>query len=116
MKKNGIREIARLANVSIGTVGRALLGRKGVSESTRERILSIAQAIGYKTNLAARALSRGKTPIRIGVCIPRELHYYFDQLRDGILDEAHRFEHLGIELNLRPGNAWELVKSTEYRS
>jgi len=102
MKKNGIREIARLANVSIGTVGRALLDRKGVSESTRERILSIAQAIGYEPNLAARALSRGRTPIRIGVCIPRELHYYWDQLRDGILDEADRFEHLGIELNLRP--------------
>jgi LacI family transcriptional regulator len=102
MKKNGIPEIARMANVSIGTVGRALLGRKGVSKSTRERILSIAEAVRYKPNLAARALSRGRTRIRIGVCIPRELHYYFDQLRDGIHEEAHRFEHLGIELNLRP--------------
>lgn len=102
MRKNGIREIARLANVSIGTVGRALLDRKGVSRSTRERILSIAQAVGYKPNLAARALSRGKTPTRIGVCIPRELHYYWDQIRNGILEEAHRFEHLGIELDLRP--------------
>lgn len=36
------------------------------------------------------------------VCIPRELHYYFDELRDGILVEARRFEHLGTELNLRP--------------
>jgi LacI family transcriptional regulator len=90
-----------LANVSIGTVGRALLGRKGVSKSTRERILSIADAIGYKPNLAARALSTGRTKIRVGVCIPRELHYYFDQLRDGILEEAHRSEHLGMELSLR---------------
>jgi LacI family transcriptional regulator len=101
MKKNGIPEIARMANVSIGTVGRALLDRKGVSKSTRERILSIAEAVGYKPNLAARALSKGRAQIRVGVCIPRELHYYFDQLRDGILDEAHRFEHLGIELNLQ---------------
>ncbi len=101
MKKNGISEIARLSNVSIGTVGRALLGRKGVSKSTRERILSIAEAVGYKPNLAARALSKGRSQIRVGVCIPKELHYYFGQLRDGILDEAHRFEHLGIELNLR---------------
>ena len=100
MKKNGIPEIARLAGVSIGTVDRALLDRKGVSESTRERILSIAEAVGYKPNLAARALSKGRTQIRVGVCIPQELHYYFHQLRDGILDEAHRFEHLGIDLNL----------------
>ena len=90
-----------MADVSIGTVGRALLGRKGVSESTRQRILSIAEAIGYRPNLAARALSKGRTQIRVGVCVPRELHYYFDQLRDGILDEAHRFEHLGIQLDLR---------------
>jgi LacI family transcriptional regulator len=118
MKKNGIPEIAQMANVSIGTVGRALLGRKGVSESTRQRILSIAEAIGYKPNLAARALSKGRSQIRVGVCVPRELHYYFDQLRDGILDEAHRFEHLGIQLDLRcterlgVGEAdrlWELV-------
>jgi LacI family transcriptional regulator len=100
MKKNGIPEIARMANVSIGTVGRALLGRKGVSQSTRQRILSIAEAVGYKPDLAARALSKRRARIRIGVCIPRELHYYFDQLRDGILDEARRFEHLGIELRL----------------
>lgn len=98
MKRNGIPEIAQMANVSIGTVGRALLGRKGVSQSTRERILSIAEAVGYQPNLAARALSKGRTRIRIGVCIPRALRYYFDQLRDGILDEARRFEHLGIEL------------------
>ncbi len=101
MKRNGIVEIARMANVSIGTVGRALLNRRGVSESTRERILSIAKAIGYQPNLAARALSKGRTPLRVGVCIPRELHYYFDQLRDGILDEARRFEHLGVRLSLR---------------
>lgn len=101
MKKNGIPEIARMANVSVGTVGRALLGRKGVSQGTRERILSIAKAIGYKPNLAARALSTGRGHIRIGACIPRELHYYFDQLRDGILEEARRFEHLGIEVRLQ---------------
>ena len=101
MNKKGIPEIARMANVSIGTVGRALLGRKGVSQSTRQRILSLAEAIGYRPNLAARALSKARTHIRVGVCIPRELHYYFDQLRDGILDEARCFEHLGIELSLR---------------
>jgi len=90
-----------MAHVSIGTVGRALLGRKGVGKSTRERILSIAEAVGYKTNLAARALYHSRTPIRVGVCIPRELHYYFEQLSAGVIDEAGRFEHLGIELELR---------------
>ena len=36
MKNIGISEIARIANVSIETAGRALLNRKGVSGSTRQ--------------------------------------------------------------------------------
>jgi LacI family transcriptional regulator len=101
-KKAGIQEIARLANVSIGTVDRALHGRDRISDRTREHILRIAQRLGYKPNLAARALSVGRAVLRIGVCIPREIHYYFDQLRDGILAEARRFESLGVEVLYRP--------------
>ena len=101
-KKKGIPEIARLANVSLGTVSRALLSRKGVSKSTQERVLAIADAMGYKPNLAARALVKVRTPTLVGVCIPRELDHYFNQLCNGIIDEAARSEHLGIRLKLRP--------------
>lgn len=102
MRKIGVEEIARLANVSIGTVDRALHGRKEISESTRKRILRIAQEHGYRPNLAARALSVGNAAIRIGVCIPREIHYFYDQLREGFLNEARRFEQLGVEIVYRP--------------
>lgn len=52
-----IREIARLANVSVGTVSRALNGRPGVSPGTRARILEVAQAVGFVPNAAARELA-----------------------------------------------------------
>ncbi|MBZ5596387.1 MAG: substrate-binding domain-containing protein [Acidobacteriia bacterium] len=97
MKRIGIPEIARLANVTIGTVDRALHGRKGIRESTRLRILEIAKSVGYRPNMAARALSVRRTPIRIGICIPREIHYYFDQLCQGIAAEAQRAELSGVE-------------------
>lgn len=97
MKRIGILEIAKLANVTIGTVDRALHGRRGISESTRQRILEIARSVGYRPNLAARALSVRRTRIRIGVSIPREIHYYFDQLQQGIRAEAQRAELLGVE-------------------
>lgn len=103
MKKTaGVLEIARLANVSLGTVDRAMHNRGRVGEDTRKRILSIAKQLRYKPNLAARALSVGRNAISIAVCIPREIHYYFDQLRDGIRDEAGRFEHLGLEVQYGP--------------
>ena len=101
-EKHGIHLIAEMAKVSIGTVDRALHGRGGIKEATRKRILQIAQQIGYSPNLAARALSVAKARVRIGVCIPKEIHFFYDQLWGGVLDEAHHLEQLGVEFVNRP--------------
>ena len=55
-----IRDIAERAGVSKGAVSYALNGRPGVSDSTRERILSIANELGWYPNRAARALSAAR--------------------------------------------------------
>ena len=101
-ERRGIHQIAELAEVSIGTVDRALHGRPGIKEATRQRILQIARQVGYTPNLAARALSVAKANTKIGVCVPREIHFFYDQLWSGILDEARRVAHLGIEFVNRP--------------
>jgi len=111
MRHLGIAEIAKLANVTIGTVDRALHGRKGIRESTRRKILEIARSVGYRPNLAARALSVRREPIRIGICIPREIHNYFDQLYQGINAEAQRAELLGIEAIWRRTERFGKVES-----
>ncbi len=103
MRRIGMSEIAKIAKVSIGTVGRALNGRGRINEATRQHVLQIARDLGYKPNLAARALSVGQG-FRIGVCIPKELHFYYDQVRAGIFDEARRYEHLGLDVFYRPVN------------
>ncbi len=101
-ERRGIHLIAQMANVSIGTVDRALHGRDGIKESTCQRILQIARQIGYTPNLAARALSVARATARIGVCMPREIHFFYDQLWSGVLDEAKRVSQLGIEFINRP--------------
>jgi LacI family transcriptional regulator len=101
-ERRGIQLIAEMANVSIGTVDRALHGRGGIKEATRQRILQIARQIGYTPNLAARALSVGGVGLRIGVCMPREIHFFYDQLWKGVLDEAKQVGPLGIEFVHRP--------------
>src|ERR1700728_29622 len=103
--RRGIHLIAELANVSIGTVDRALHGRAGINESTRQRIWKIAEQISYTPNLAARTLSVSKAGARIGVCIPREIHFFYDQLWGGVLDEARSVAPLGIHLVNRPVHA-----------
>jgi len=91
-RKVSVHDIARLAHVSIGTEDRALHGRKEINGQTRKRILHIAHELGYKPNLAARLLAVRRASLCIGVCIPREIHFFYDQVRHCILEEARRFE------------------------
>jgi LacI family transcriptional regulator len=101
-ERRGIHLIAEMANVSIGTVDRALHGRGGIKDTTRQRILQVARQIGYTPNLAARALSVAKASARIGVCMPREIHFFYDQLWSGVLEESRRLGQLGIQFVNRP--------------
>lgn len=81
---------------------RALHGRGDVSEKTRKLIVKIASERSYKPHPAARMLVMGRAPLSIGVCIPREIRFFFDQVRDGILQEARHFESVGINTLYRP--------------
>jgi LacI family transcriptional regulator len=60
-EKITVKEIARLAGVSIGTVDRVLHDRGGVSAETKEKICGIISSLGYEPNILARQLSLKKT-------------------------------------------------------
>lgn len=66
----GMREIARLANVSIGTVDRVVHNREGVSAKTKERINVIIKELNYQPNLLASRLASKKV-FQFAVLIPR---------------------------------------------
>ncbi|AVT34797.1 MULTISPECIES: LacI family DNA-binding transcriptional regulator [unclassified Plantactinospora] len=70
MKRPTIADVARRAGVSKGAVSYALNGQPGVSDATRQRILAIAQEIGFNPNSAARALS-GATANAVGLALCR---------------------------------------------
>ncbi len=56
IKNRGIKEIASLAGVSIGTVDRVLHNRGRVSADTIKRVEEIAAQIDYKPNIMAKSL------------------------------------------------------------
>lgn len=70
MKRPTMADIARRAGVSKVAVSYALNGQNGVSEATRQRILAIAEEIGWNPNSAARALSGAPTHT-IGMALRR---------------------------------------------
>ncbi|MGI5965512.1 MULTISPECIES: LacI family DNA-binding transcriptional regulator [Anaerotruncus] len=51
-----IYDISRKSGVSIATVSRVINGKKGVSEATRQRVLSVMAEKGYTPNAFARGL------------------------------------------------------------
>ena len=56
-----IKDIARIAGVSVTTVSRALNGYSDVSEKTRKKIKRIAEELSYSPNTVARSLVTNKT-------------------------------------------------------
>jgi LacI family transcriptional regulator len=56
-----IRAVARASGFSLATVSRALNGQPEVSATTRARIVETARQLGYRPNLQARTLVRGRS-------------------------------------------------------
>lgn len=52
-----IRDVAKEAKVSIGTVSRAFNGYQDISEETKQNIFEVAKRMGYVPNVNARSLS-----------------------------------------------------------
>ncbi len=71
-----IKDVAKLAGVSIGTVSRALNNARGMSQETRERVLFSAKRLKYQPNLQARGLVGGR-PNAIGIVIPQTQEIVF---------------------------------------
>lgn len=55
-----IKDIARLADVSVGTVDRVIHGRSGVSEVSKKRVEEILKQLDYQPNMYASALASNK--------------------------------------------------------
>ena len=58
MYKRQIRDIARLARVSVSTVSRVLNGRPDVSEKTRAAVLQVVQKTNFTQNSNAKNLKQ----------------------------------------------------------
>lgn len=64
-----IKDIARLAGVSVTTVSRALNDAPEIYSETRNKVLRVCREQGYRTNLLARSLSSSRSNL-LGLVVP----------------------------------------------
>lgn len=91
-----IRDVANAAGVSIATVSRSLNGRSRVSETTRSRVLDIAEQLDYRPSHAARGLVTGRLGT-IGVLLPDVTNLFYTPILAGI-EQAAQAQNLGVLL------------------
>jgi DNA-binding LacI/PurR family transcriptional regulator len=78
-----LKDIARIAEVSIRTVSLALNGEGRMKTETRNRIVSLADKLEYRPNMAARGLRMRKTFL-IGAVFPYLNVSFFNRIIGGI--------------------------------
>ena len=91
-----IRDVAREAGVSVGTVSNYLNASKPVSRSASDRIKAAIDRLGYAQNLAARNLRAGSYP-EIGVLLPNLNDSCYVQIYQGL---ERAFQGSGYFLNV----------------
>lgn len=82
-----IKDLARMAGVSVTTVSRVLNNHPYVKEEKKKAVLEAVKASNYHRNINAVHLSKGKTHL-MGVVLPFSDHPYFAQLLKGIARQA----------------------------
>lgn len=86
-----IYDIADKAKVSIATVSRAFNNSPRVSAKTKDRILEIANELGYQPHASARSLAKRQSNL-VSAIIPMLTSYFFLEVLHGVQDLIARSE------------------------
>jgi LacI family transcriptional regulator len=98
-----IKEIAELAGVSRGTVDRVLNHRGAVKSATAQKILQIADTLGYSPNLAGKSLAVKKKQLKFGYILfsSTQSNPFFVDVVQGIEDGISMLREFGALVELR---------------
>ncbi|WP_374458862.1 LacI family DNA-binding transcriptional regulator [Chryseobacterium taeanense] len=89
MKRASIKDIARIAGVSVATVSYVLNRKEGsrISEATQKKILEVAENINYTPNKIAKSLKMSKSKL-IGLIVADISNDFYSNIARSIEDEA----------------------------
>ncbi|MCF6093790.1 LacI family transcriptional regulator [Microaerobacter geothermalis] len=93
-----IKDVARLAGVSVSTVSRVLNKSGYVNEETETKVLRAIEQLQYKPSQIARGLVSRKTKT-LGLILPDITNPFFPELARAVEDTAQRHEYTVILCN-----------------
>ena len=99
--KAHLEDIARASGVSKMTVSRVLRGGSGFSDETRDRVMQMAERLGYVPNRLAAAFGSVQASTLVGICVPRLTSGLFGHVLDGV-DRA--LTRLGYQVMIGSNN------------
>lgn len=116
MKKYTIKDIAKLAGVSKGTVDRVLHNRGKVSQKALDKVNVVLSEIDYKPNLIARNLKNNKT-YRVAVLLPNpDLDPYWLPCIEGINEAKNEFSTFNVAIEsyfFNPNSTSSFIETNE---
>lgn len=86
-----LKDVALRAGVSVKTVSNVVNDYPHVTPSTRRRVQQAIDELGYRPNLTARHLRKGRTGI-ITLAVPELGNPYFAEVAGAVIDAAARHE------------------------
>jgi LacI family transcriptional regulator len=82
-----MRHVAALAGVGIKTVSRVINDEPGVSEATRDKVLSASRQLNYQLDMAAGSLRRaGRRTLSVGLLLPSVSNPFSGEINRAIED------------------------------
>ena len=98
MSQYSIKDIAKLANVSIATVSRVINSKGKYSEKTRRKVLKVIRETGYEIDSSAQSLRTNVTHT-IGILVPDIKNSFFADLVQKIEEKLFEKEYSTIICN-----------------
>ena len=100
MERVRIKDIAKMADVSVGTVDRVIHGRSGVSESSRKRVEEILKQLDYQPNMYASALASNKKYAFACLLPQHEKGEYWTDVETGIHNAVETYSDFNVAVHL----------------
>ncbi|MDR1157762.1 MAG: LacI family DNA-binding transcriptional regulator [Oscillospiraceae bacterium] len=102
-----LKKIAELADVSIGTVDRALHNRGRVSPEVVKRVQEIAAFLNYKPNSVAKSLALRSRKLKIALILHIDHNTFYDTILEGVAQMAGEIRDYGVSVVIKRGRDFD---------